>query len=402
MSELDKLIESQHKRLEDVGSGRGETTTMLGLALTDSEAGEVYVSLPGAVVPQLGLSGKPGEQQVLLPTAVHCKAGNTVVVSLVGNEVIKSPYVMGALGGEDALNQRIVALENAAADEVLTIPDRAHYNEQARTSAAYPCCYYVGTSAFGSCRNMTAAVFPSCFQIRDSAFSGCNALVTAIFPSLRKMGEYAFNNCSLSSAALFSVLEEVPRYGFANSNVGNLIAPHLKTIRDYAFYSAGVNASFPLVTSIGNHAFDYSRASSADFPLAQYVGDYAFYRCSNLKDTNFPLLETIGKQAFSQCVRSNDPTSSLTSIHLPHVKTFGPGTFTFSTYFEELILYSPDRTEIPTWGSDMLLNTVFHDGQAITGNGAIYINAELVATLKAAPGWANYQNIIYAYTPPQV
>lgn len=396
MSELDKLIESQHKRLEDVGSGRGETTTMLGLALTDSEAGEVYVTLPGAVVPQLGLSGKPGEQQVLLPTAVHCKAGDTVVVSLVGNEVIKSPYVMGALGGEDALNQRIVALENATSDEVLTISRRAHYGEADRTAAAYPCCYSVGDEAFALCSNMTAAVFPSCYYIGDDVFSGCTSLHVAIFPWLQHMGEYAFNRAQLDTLALFYSLEEVPRQGFANTSMGSIIAPKLRSIGERGFYNARISADFPLVTSIGDYAFRGSSTSVANFPLATFVGQYAF-QSTEIHDTNFPLLETVGRQAFSECVRANTPSRSLVSMHLPHARTFGAYAFAMSSYFEELNLYSPDRTELPTYGDLMFRNT-----QISPQSGRILINSELVSALQNASGWSIYANVIQAYTPPQV
>lgn len=95
---------------------------------------------------------------------------------------------------------------------------------------------------------------------------------------------------------------------------GNLIDDKACKIRAAAFRGCKdiVNVYFPLVQSIGAHAFLENNIRSVDFPECETVGQSAFDTCGKLTEVIIPKLRNIPANAFSNCAK-------LTEIHLPNV-----------------------------------------------------------------------------------
>ena len=90
------------------------------------------------------------------------------------------------------------------------------------------------------------------------------------------------------------------------------------------------SVSAPLVTEIGNSAFEDTQLSEVYLPRVEKVGANAFLSCL-LTEISFPLAKTIGAYAFSGC-------DNLTKVSLPSATVIGSYAFQSSKKITELVL----------------------------------------------------------------
>lgn len=112
------------------------TSTMRGTAVSDSEAGIVYVDFNGeAVTPD-------DEQAVEVETTFPVREGDEVIVSLVGaNGTGKLPIVIGVIGRGDEIQNSISAAATALADYIVT-NNEALENLQSQIDGAINTWFY--------------------------------------------------------------------------------------------------------------------------------------------------------------------------------------------------------------------------------------------------------------------
>ena len=190
--------------------------------------------------------------------------------------------------------------------------------------------------SFPGCTNLERISFPATTSIYNNPFYGCTVLTFSV------IGNGVLSTI-LNGKALVRNNTELISYPSIGSHI---TMDNITSISDYAFngYTSLVNVEleFPLVTYIGNNAFENcTNLYWMDFPLVEYIGSYAFhncgfpivdfplvknignqafYECENLQGANFPMAETIGYRAFGDC-------RNLTIVNLPLVKTIGEMAF---------------------------------------------------------------------------
>lgn len=116
------------------------TRTYVGTALTDSEDGTVMVDLGGDVTLPDDIDGiaEYSAEGIEVSTGPSVRAGDEVIVTLVGGTPLKTPMVTGVAGEGDDQDARI-ATASAAAEEAWQWADEAHdaaTDAQASASAA--------------------------------------------------------------------------------------------------------------------------------------------------------------------------------------------------------------------------------------------------------------------------
>ncbi len=97
------------KRRSETRPAESHTSTIVGVATSDSVDGSVRVRLNGDVT-----GGEDGE--VVIPTEAHILKGDVVSISLVGGTA-KAPRVTGTVGGGDRIYARLVETELLVADK---------------------------------------------------------------------------------------------------------------------------------------------------------------------------------------------------------------------------------------------------------------------------------------------
>lgn len=120
MTRIDNLAAAffGNKRLENSSSGTiTQTRTETGIATSDSADGLVSVIIGDETIPGTSLDETEiGTNAVTIPTTVAVKSGDVVIVTLVGNDRIKSPTVTGVIGRGDEQETAISEAETAAAE----------------------------------------------------------------------------------------------------------------------------------------------------------------------------------------------------------------------------------------------------------------------------------------------
>lgn len=123
----------------------------------------------------------------------------------------------------------------------------------------------IGNSAFSNCSNLATINMPGNIgSIGNNAFEGCYALKAIDLPdSLSDIGESAFESTGLCSITIPRNVQKVKKKTFftCNSLKNIVISEGVSIIEPYAFGSCTTIEKIIIegpVTSIGNHAFDFT------------------------------------------------------------------------------------------------------------------------------------------------
>ena len=93
------------------------------------------------------------------------------------------------------------------------------YSCESLTTANFPKCISIGSTAFHNCYSLTTANFPACTSIGSYAFQTCRLLTTASFPVCTRIENGAFNGCSSLASIYFTgtsipTLNNVDAFGY--------------------------------------------------------------------------------------------------------------------------------------------------------------------------------------------
>ena len=226
----------------------------------------------------------------------------------------------------------------------------------------------IGNNTFNDCISLTTADFPMCETIRSSAFLGCTALTTLNFPVCTSIGVNAFSHCMKLTTADFPACETIGMGAFSNCT-------SLTTL------------SFPACETIGSYAFcNCPKLTTADFPACKTIGTSAFSSCTALTTANFPVCKTIGSYAFCNCSKL---TSVICSASYIYSRAFYSCSrlMSFTNYYPSVATLQ-NRS---VFYSTPMSNSTYKDVNGNTqGYGSIYVPASLVASYKTATNWASY------------
>ena len=113
---MDPIQEELVNWLSPKRDGRAETTTAIGTAMSDSEAGSVLVKLDLSVLADDDISTGEDQTVIELPTTVYCEKGDTVIITLFGADGVMKPTFTGVSGGGDKLNDRVAYIVGGSRD----------------------------------------------------------------------------------------------------------------------------------------------------------------------------------------------------------------------------------------------------------------------------------------------
>ena len=189
----------------------------------------------------------------------------------------------------------------------------------------------IGNRAFWECTSLKEVTIPqSVTSIGDKAFYDCRGLTSVTIPqSVTSIGDYAFDECI-----------HLKTLSFGENSFGENIETNIKTIGNYAFFHCNDLESVTIpqsVTSIGREAFRFcnNMKSLAINGAIESMGIGAFAGCISLKTLSLgENIKMIGNSAFDSCTNID-----LTNVTIPEkVTTIGPGTFSYCTHLEYIML----------------------------------------------------------------
>ena len=158
--------------------------------------------------------------------------------------------------------------------------------------------------------------------IGDNAFCGCTSLKDAIFPLVSSIGESAFNSSGLTEAR-FPQAISIGESAFSTCTSLTLVA-------------------IPAITIIETNTFSgCSSLTSIDFPVVTSIGDMAFWNCSSLDELIFPAAEFIGNNAFDNC-------TSLFQISFPMATDLGNSVFANTGNHDFIIIFGANAPVLGT------------------------------------------------------
>ncbi|MBD5321987.1 MAG: leucine-rich repeat protein, partial [Bacteroides sp.] len=231
--------------------------------------------------------------------------GSTITYRVIDEEN-KTCEVPGNKGTSN-LNDYLVLPQNPIYNndtyELISIGDKAFFDEMVKTVTIPPSVVSIGELAFGACDKLYSINIPSSVtSIGKYAFSSCTGLTTIDIPSsVTSIGRSAFSGCSgLTNINLNASLTEIESSVF-NGCVcleSINIPSSVTSIGDYAFSGCGnlIDIGIPLkVTTIGNSAFKAcSRLKSIKIPSSvTTIGSDAFKDCSGLEKAEFETIESL-------------------------------------------------------------------------------------------------------------
>ena len=189
----------------------------------------------------------------------------------------------------------------------------------------------IGENAFWECTSLKEVTIPqSVTSIGDKAFYDCRGLTSVTIPqSVTSIGDHAFDECI-----------HLKTLSFGENSFGENIETNIKTIGNYAFFHCNDLESVTIpqsVTSIGREAFRFCNKmeSLAINGAIESMGIGAFAGCISLKTLSLgENIKMIGNSAFDSCTNID-----LTNVTIPEkVTTIGPGTFSYCTHLEYIML----------------------------------------------------------------
>jgi hypothetical protein len=226
--------------------------------------------------------------------------------------------------------------------------------------------------AFSNCESLTMTSLPAgLIYIVGAAFYGCNGLTEITLPEgIIAVNSGVFLDCkNLARISLPERLDTIGSGAFSGcTSLTDISLPEgLTTISGDAFYHCTGLTEITLTAGL------------------IYIGDYAFSGCTNLVLTDLPEgLSYIDEYAFKDC-------TSLTEITLPEgLSSIGYGTFSGceNLALVTCLAVTPPRPSEGSYLSEMFVNT--HSTLRIE------VPAESVAAYKAAYGWSDYADRIFA------
>ena len=207
----------------------------------------------------------------------------------------------------------------------IKIPEKIHEKSGDYTVTA------IGNRAFWECTSLKEVTIPqSVTSIGDKAFYDCRGLTSVTIPqSVTSIGDHAFDECI-----------HLKTLSFGENSFGENIETNIKTIGNYAFFHCNDLESVTIpqsVTSIGREAFRFCNKmeSLAINGAIESMGIGAFAGCISLKTLSLgENIKMIGNSAFDSCTNID-----LTNVTIPEkVTTIGPGTFSYCTHLEYIML----------------------------------------------------------------
>ena len=249
---------------------------------------------------------------------------------------------------------------------------------------------YIGSYAFSGCNFTTVTIPQNMTELKPGVFSG-SKLKTAYVNNGKIRGKAAFYDCK---------------------DLIEVQAAHLVTIGDSAFSKCsafdGSGLSLANVTKIGEKAFNYcTNMTAIDLGnKLQIIGEAAFKYCKELTSIKIPDTVTeIGDSAFSNC-------NKLAEVKLSELLTsIGEKAFYNCPLLTEItipknVTYIGDQAF--AWGKTLTrmfvspLTPCSVGAEILKGYNKelkIYVSYTVEPTYKSAPGWSQYQDIIFADSP---
>ena len=212
----------------------------------------------------------------------------------------------------------------------------------------------IGDSAFAGCHNLdSVTIKDAATSIGSRAFTECPLTTTlSLGKNITTIGDHAFYYClNLKSVTIPQSVTSIGDYAFGEcvslktlsfgeNSFGENIETNIKTIGNYAFFHCNDLESVTIpqsVTSIGREAFRFCNKmeSLAINGAIESMGIGAFAGCISLKTLSLgENIKMIGNSAFDSCTNID-----LTNVTIPEkVTTIGPGTFSYCTHLEYIML----------------------------------------------------------------
>jgi hypothetical protein len=275
-----------------------------------------------------------------------------------GDTTIEDKLIQGASSNYTYTNSRVTKIKAGC-----------FKGDQYITSASFPNVTTTGSDAFSSCTALTSVSLPLLRTPGNGLFAGCTAFTSISLPAATYLSSSCFMNCSgLTSVDAPNVTLLGGSYTFSNCR---------------ALTSFSSTATFDSIYAYSMFT-NCSSLQSVSLPNAQLVGPEMFFGCTSLASVDLSSVKTIGDNSFYNC-------SQLTTIALPSLTSItNTSCFSGCSSLTCLNLCSPTRTGIPT-----LNNTNnFNNTPIASGTGYIYINDDLVNTLKGATNWSAFASQI--------
>lgn len=231
--------------------------------------------------------------------------------------------------------------------DVLVIPEEAYANDQTIQTASFPRALAVEKKAFYGAMQLASANLPLAQTVAESAFESAIALTEINLPVATSVGKNSFAMCMAATKLNAPLLECVGNGAFQNNSFTEVDLPSCHTIEDVgfggSFYLASINITN--VRTIGSGAFqDAHEVEILKLHKIEFIGNNAFFDCPKLKEVYI----------YTDFVAEAE-----------------------ENIFNKTPMDTPDET---------------------TGEveGKIYVPGYLVDAYKAASGWSQYANCIYA------
>lgn len=155
--------------------------------------------------------------------------------------------------------------------------------------------------AFANCNNMINIDIPNVTKIGSHAFLSVFSLESLNVPEVEEVGDYAFSYCSHIETIDLPKLTSMSKGSFNLTNsLKNLNIPnYYGEIPPYAFFSTGLKYfDNDRITSLGEHAFDFSDIQYIKLKNAISIGENAFDDCRHLETVYIPNVTEIKSRAF--------------------------------------------------------------------------------------------------------
>ena len=287
-----------------------------------------------------------------------------------------------------------------------SIGDEAFSGCTSLSRVNFPLAVSIGERAFNGCTDLSTMNFPLAANINQSAFSGCTSLSSVNFPLAASIGDKTFTGCtSLTSISFpasvtinfstsFSncpMLSEfiITGYGYLSTAQNGMALLRYGT-ELIAFPSASGSVSLDnRINSVGPSTFqENTNLTGITLPEGlTEIASSAFYGCTSLAEIILPdgLIE-ITSFAFYGCI-------GLTEITLPAgFSSIGSNAFNGCSNLEQVTcLAETPPLAIGSGTLNLFANT--------HSNLQILVPALSVDEYKAATGWSQYADKIFAITP---
>lgn len=184
-----------------------------------------------------------------------------------------------------------------------------------------------------------------------------------IAPNVKTIKEYAFKDCTaLEEVDLGENTTVIEPYAFANTNITSIHLPAVEFLPQGAFQSCYklINVSMEKVTAIGADCFLGTKIKSIKMPNLKTIDDKAF-SYTNLEKIHFPNVTSIGRYCFSGCLNLEEVVLESLEV-LPESTFYGHGklkkvVLPSVIYIHGRTFYSNNMLEVLELTSPLLITT---------------------------------------------